>query len=611
MVANTSESVQEDNDVEHSVRQLNNIGNVLKEPVGIGNIVTEPVNTTSTYREPVKVGYTITDCGNIANKVTEPVHMGDTTNEHRSVVGLANKPMNTKHIRPEHLNIGAESNTENVRTVQVHIEDITKEPSNTGITSGSPVNVENVKLETGNAFLNTPSSIGSVDQVYAMDTIDHELDRIHDKGTGDQIIEDTTKTDSSSSDSSSDSDDESSSSESSTSSDDDLEDIRREIEKEEEQVLKGPPRTKSEVLAKDLPEIPELDITIDDDVQLVELGVIFSIVESMVVVKALPQTPALDSDSILFMGNRSCLGLVFETFGPVQTPFYSVRFNRESDICSKNVHVGDKVFYAPDVMEYSHYVFVAQLKKLKGSDASWEHDEEPPPEAVEYSDDEEESKARASRRKERMAKSGSKTDESTLKTGESRSHFHQGFKRGNRKRTWQNHAKGKTVTQNQNEGMPPSNSVPIPHPAYRGPTPWSGSASPLQASERPYMGPLPHEAMHFQGLSEGPPRGVPPLMLPPIGPPSSVPMGHIPLTEPGPMINVPRPPFGPPRPFGGGPGVQNPWPGSPSPGFSHRYPIPAPQHFQNPRGNIQSFPGREFMVFGVPPPPPPPTPPPM
>lgn len=205
-----------------------------------------------------------------------------------------------------------------------------------------------------------------------------------------------------------------------------------------------------------------------------------------------------------------------------------------------------------------------------------------------------------------MAKSGSKTDESTRTTGESGSHFHQGFKRGNRKRTWQNHTKGKTVTQNQNQGMPLSNSVPMPHPAHRGPTSWSGSASPLQASERPYMGRPPHEAMHFQGLSEGPPRGVPPVMLPTIGPPPSVPMGHIPLTEPGPMINVPRPPFGPPRPFGGGPGVQNPWPGSPSPGFSHRYPIPAPQHFQNPRGNIQSFPGREFMAFGVPPPPPPP-----
>lgn len=217
MAANTSESVQEDHGVEHSVRQLNNIGNVLKDPVGIGNIGTEPVNTTSTYREPVKVGYTITDCGNIANKVTEPVHMGDTTNERHNVVGLANKPANTKHILPEHLNIGAESNTENMTTVQAHIEDITKEPLNTGITSGGPVNVENVKLETDNAFLNTASSKGSVDQVYAMDTIDHELDRIHDKGTGDQI-QDTTETDSSSSDSSSDSDDESSSSESSTSS---------------------------------------------------------------------------------------------------------------------------------------------------------------------------------------------------------------------------------------------------------------------------------------------------------------------------------------------------------------------------------------------------------
>lgn len=217
MAANTSESVQEDNSVGHSVLQLNNIGNVLKEPVGIGNIVTEPVNTTSTYREPVKVGYTITDCGSIANKVTEPVHMGDRANEHRNVVGLANKPANTKHILPEHLNISAESNTENMTIVQVHIEDITKEPLNTGITGGSPVKVENVKLETGNAFSNTASSIGSVDQVYAMDTIDHELDRIHDKGTGDQI-QDTTETDSSSSDSSSDSDDESSSSESSTSS---------------------------------------------------------------------------------------------------------------------------------------------------------------------------------------------------------------------------------------------------------------------------------------------------------------------------------------------------------------------------------------------------------
>ena len=54
---------------------------------------------------------------------------------------------------------------------------------------------------------------------------------------------------------------------------------------------------------------------------------------------------------------------VFETFGPVQTPFYSVRFNNEADIDKRNIHVEDKVFYAPDMMEYSNFVFVAQLKK--------------------------------------------------------------------------------------------------------------------------------------------------------------------------------------------------------------------------------------------------------
>lgn len=54
---------------------------------------------------------------------------------------------------------------------------------------------------------------------------------------------------------------------------------------------------------------------------------------------------------------------VFETFGPVQMPFYSVRFNKDSDISDKNIQVGDKVFYAPDILEYSNFVFVTQLKQ--------------------------------------------------------------------------------------------------------------------------------------------------------------------------------------------------------------------------------------------------------
>ena len=41
-----------------------------------------------------------------------------------------------------------------------------------------------------------------------------------------------------------------------------------------------------------------------------------------VVVKAFPQTPALDSDSILFLENRSCLGLVSAILSTQQT-YYS------------------------------------------------------------------------------------------------------------------------------------------------------------------------------------------------------------------------------------------------------------------------------------------------
>lgn len=52
---------------------------------------------------------------------------------------------------------------------------------------------------------------------------------------------------------------------------------------------------------------------------------------------------------------------VFETFGPVQTTFYTVRLN-ESDISDKGVCRVDKVFYAPDILEYSQSVFVTQLK---------------------------------------------------------------------------------------------------------------------------------------------------------------------------------------------------------------------------------------------------------
>jgi H/ACA ribonucleoprotein complex non-core subunit NAF1 len=89
------------------------------------------------------------------------------------------------------------------------------------------------------------------------------------------------------------------------------------------------------------------------------------------------------------------LGKIFETFGPVTNPFYSIRFNNQSEIIEKECIVGSLVFFAPDSTEYSKYVFnVEDLIKTKGSDASWNNDNEPPVECLDYSDDEEEKMAK-------------------------------------------------------------------------------------------------------------------------------------------------------------------------------------------------------------------------
>lgn len=443
----------------------------------------------------------------------------------------------------------------------------------------------------------------TANDVYVMEKIDKVLDVLCEENP--ETKGNVEQGNSSSSEYSSDSDDESSSSESSTSSDssssEDLENIRKEIEKEEEKLQAGPPKTKSEVLIKELPEVPDLDINLENDTELVELGQVFSIVEMLVVVKAFPQTPALDSDSILFLENRSCLGLVFETFGPVQTPFYSVRFNKESDINDKGVCRGDKVFYAPDIMEYSHYVFVTQLKKLKGSDASWKNDEEPPQELIEYSDDEEEEKAKVSKRKERMAKSGSSENASSEKVDETGAPLQQGWEKSSRKRSWQNHAKAHPVDQKQNAVV-----------IQRGPPPRpdSGPRFAPQAVGRPFMDHFTSGAQLFGIRPMAPPGGGPAGRFSRRGPPSGGPLYMVPphtrqfqrrppegssLQENYPV----RQPSGftlrhclPPRqgfsgPLSGGPCFQGPWQVSAPSGFPSQHPMP--QGFPEPCFQGQNY----------------------
>jgi len=53
---------------------------------------------------------------------------------------------------------------------------------------------------------------------------------------------------------------------------------------------------------------------------------------------------------------------IFETFGPVSCPLYSVRFNSMEHIAEHGIEIGAKVYYVPSVSEWTHYVFLEHVK---------------------------------------------------------------------------------------------------------------------------------------------------------------------------------------------------------------------------------------------------------
>uniref|UniRef100_A0A1A9WLX3 H/ACA ribonucleoprotein complex non-core subunit NAF1 n=1 Tax=Glossina brevipalpis TaxID=37001 RepID=A0A1A9WLX3_9MUSC len=155
-----------------------------------------------------------------------------------------------------------------------------------------------------------------------------------------------------------------------------------------------PPRVKGELLLDDLPPIQDLHITVTED-ECVELGKIHSIVNQLVLVSALPNSLLLNLDTVLFLDKgQRVLGEVFDVLGQVAEPLYCVRFNSNEQIIEKKINVGDMVYAAPKT-EYTQFIILSSLMKARGSDASWEHDIEPPPRYVDYSDDEEERMARS------------------------------------------------------------------------------------------------------------------------------------------------------------------------------------------------------------------------
>ncbi|CAE6481837.1 unnamed protein product [Rhizoctonia solani] len=152
--------------------------------------------------------------------------------------------------------------------------------------------------------------------------------------------------------------------------------------------------TKNEIL---LPEVkaPELAAVPPEDV-LELIGEVMTIIDSVVVVKGYTSgvDRVLDTDSLLVFEDRNVFGVVFETFGAVKQPLYSVRFPSASAIDKDTVRVGRQVFHVPT---RSNFVFTNEIARIKGSDASNLHDEEVGEDQLEFSDDEAEAQWRRNR----------------------------------------------------------------------------------------------------------------------------------------------------------------------------------------------------------------------
>ncbi|KAG6337060.1 hypothetical protein ID866_2013 [Astraeus odoratus] len=162
--------------------------------------------------------------------------------------------------------------------------------------------------------------------------------------------------------------------------------------------------TRNEIVDADI-TIPEVSEVSPEDV-LDKVGEVMSIVGNVVIVKGLPADSvktlserALDSETLLVFEDRRVLGYVYETFGPTSQPMYQIKFNQKYPLDTGKVQISRQVFHVP---KKSKYVFVEQLKKIRGSDASNIHDEEPAEDELDFSDDEKETAFKQQRKKRRQ-----------------------------------------------------------------------------------------------------------------------------------------------------------------------------------------------------------------
>ena len=149
--------------------------------------------------------------------------------------------------------------------------------------------------------------------------------------------------------------------------------------------------------------VPKPTVVVTEDMKIEELGLVENSIEDLALIKAKTsgEYQVLESGSLLCLQNRSVVGVVSETLGRVQQPYYSVRFTNATALVEAGMKKDIKIFYVP---QHSTTVFTQSLKSFKGSDASNLHDEEVADDELEFSDDEAEAEHKRQVKQQRMAK---------------------------------------------------------------------------------------------------------------------------------------------------------------------------------------------------------------
>ncbi|XP_016963949.1 H/ACA ribonucleoprotein complex non-core subunit NAF1 [Drosophila biarmipes] len=294
-----------------------------------------------------------------------------------------------------------------------------------------------------------------------------------------------------------------------------------------------PPKVRGEMLLDELPPIHQLEITVPED-ECVELGKVQSIVDQLVLVSVLPNSMLFDLDTVLFLEKgRKVLGEVFDVLGQVADPLYCVRFNSNQQILDRGIKVGDVVYCAPKT-EHTQFVILSKLMQVRGSDASWEHDVEPPSRYIDYSDDDEEREARQEQRKRRQRDRTNSTDSvdtvtSVATTATEASSVAPPPRQRGRRGQRESFRQSQRPTMSQNNHNQPRDQQYNYHPSYN-PGSWHSNYYPnYHQAAANYNMPPQQPGMHFPvpNYGYGMPYAMPPMY---------------------PHMYPPPPPFAPPPP---------------------------------------------------------------